>query len=131
MSIGASTIRLRISNAFGVSPLPITAVTIALPFNGSSGVSAIQPNTLQNLTFSGNSSIVIPNGALAVSDPVDFTILPQSELAMSIYLADGQTTNYITSHPGSRATTWLVNGNEVSATNITITNATEQSLAHW
>ena len=131
MSIGASTIRLRISNAFGVSPLPITAVTIALPFNGSSGVSAIQPGTLKNLTFSGNQSIVIPDQSLAVSDPINFEILPQSELAVSIYLQDGQTTNYITSHPGSRATTWYSFGNQVTATNLTITNSTQQSSAHW
>lgn len=131
MSIGADQIRIRISNAFGVSPLPITAATVALPFNGSAGVSAIQPNTLQTLTFSGNGSIVIPNGALAVSDPINFTIKPQSMLAVTIYLADGQTTNYITSHPGSRTTTWYSMGNEVNAANLTITNATIQSSAHW
>lgn len=131
VSIEASQIRLRISNAFGVSPLFVTAVNIALPFNGSSGTSAIQTSTIQQLTFSGNQSIVIPNGALAVSDPVDFYVAAQSELAISMYLAEGQTTNYITSHPGSRATTWYQFGNAIDAANLTITNATEQSSAHW
>lgn len=131
MSIGAEQIRIRISNAFGVSPLPITAMTVALPFNGSAGASAIIEDTLQTVTFSGNGSIVIPNGALAVSDPLNFAIEPQSMLAVTMYLADGQTTNYITSHPGSRTTSWYVNGNEVDATNLTITNATIQSSAHW
>jgi len=131
MSIGGEQIRLRISNAFGVSPLPITEVTVALPFNGSAGVSAIQPQTLQRLTWSGNESIVIPNGALAVSDPIEFDIKPESNLAVTMYLADGQTTNYITSHPGSRTTSYYTLGNEVDATNLTITNATEQSSLHW
>ncbi|KAF2157578.1 extracellular GDSL-like lipase/acylhydrolase [Myriangium duriaei CBS 260.36] len=131
MSIGASQIRLRISNAFGISPLPITAINIALPFNGSSGTSAIQTSTIHQLTFSGNQSIVIPNGALAVSDPINFYIAPQSELAVTMYLAEGQTTNYITSHPGSRATTWYSTGNQINAANLTITNSTIQSAAHW
>ena len=134
MSIGADQIRLRISNAFGVSPLPITAVTVAQPTggaNGSTGVSSIDTSTLKTVTFSGNGSIVIPNAALTVSDPIDFAIRPQSELAVSIYLAQGQTTNYITSHPGSRTMTWYSMGNEVSAANLTIIDVSVQSSAHW
>lgn len=134
MSIGAPQIRLRISNAFGVSPLPITAVTVAQPIggaNGSAGVSSIDTMSIKTVTFSGNESIVIPNAALAVSDPIDFAIEPQSELAVSMYLAEGQTTNYITSHPGSRTNTWYTSGNEVNAANLTITNASAQSSAHW
>ena len=134
MSIGAPQIRLRISNAFGVSPLPITAVTIAQPVggaNGSTGVSSIDTAILKTVTFSGNDSITIPNAALAVSDPIDFAIEPQSEIAVSIYLASGQTTNYITSHPGSRTTSWYSNGNEVNAANLTITDPSVQSSAHW
>ncbi|KAI0086384.1 SGNH hydrolase [Irpex rosettiformis] len=131
MSVGGSQIRLRFSNAFGVTNLPITAVTVALPVNGSAGVSAIQSKTLQTVTFSGNTSIIIPNAGLAVSDPLDFPIEPQSMVTVTMFLANGQTTNMITSHPGSRTTSWFVNGNEVSATNLTITNPNVQSAAHW
>lgn len=137
MSIGAEYIRLRFSNAFGVSPLPITNVTIALPtngagsVNGSAGASAIIPSTLQAVTFSGNTSIVVPDQALAISDPIKFPIAPLEVIAVTMYLAEGQTTNYITSHPGSRTTSWYTSGNEVDAANLTITNATEQSSAHW
>ncbi|KAF9555079.1 SGNH hydrolase [Agrocybe pediades] len=126
-SIGGDQIRLRISNVFGGSDLPITAVTIALPANGAAGTSAIQTNTLQTVTFSGNSSVVIPNGALVVSDPLTFTVKPQSMLAVTLFTAQGQTTNSITSHPGSRTTSWFSFGNSVSAANLT--GAT--SVAHW
>jgi len=128
-SLGASQIRLRISNAFSPVDLPITAVTVALPANGASGASAIQPSTLQTLTFSGSSSIEIPNGALAVSDPINLLIQPQSELTITLYLATGQQSNYITSHPGSRATTYFSFGNYVKATNMT--DPSTQSIAHW
>jgi lysophospholipase L1-like esterase len=131
MSVGASQIRLKISNAFGVTNLPITAVTIALPVNGSAGVHQIQASTVQKVTFSGKSSISVPNGALAVSDPLPFKIKPQSMLTVSIYLETGQTTNSITSHPGSRTTSYWQFGNAVSAPALTVTNNTTQSAAHW
>lgn len=131
MSVGASQIRLRISNAFGVTNLPITAVTIALPVNGSTGVHQIQPSTLQKVTFSGKSSVSIPNGALAVSDPLNFKIKPQSMITVSIYLQAGQTTNSITSHPGSRTTSWWQFGDAVSAPALDVSNNSTQSAAHW
>ncbi|CZR68568.1 related to lysophospholipase L1 and related esterases [Phialocephala subalpina] len=131
MSLGGSPIRIRISNAFGLTDLPITAVTVALPFNGSAGVAAIQPQTLHTVTFSGSKNYTIPNGALIVSDPIPMTIAPQSNLAVSIYLEQGQlsATNAITSHPGSRTTSWMSMGNQVSKPNIT--DATSASVQHW
>jgi len=131
MSIGGPSIRIRISNAFGLSDLPITAVTVALPFNGSAGVAAILPNTVKPVTFSGSSSYVIPNGALVVSDPIEFKVEAQSMLTVTIYLADGQksTVNAITSHPGSRTVSWMSKGNQVSVTNIT--DASSANVAHW
>lgn len=110
LSLGAEQIRVRISNVFGTTDLPITAVTVALPFNGSAGVSAIQPRTLKTLTFSGNASAVVPNGALIVSDPVDFAVKPQSNIAVTIYTAGGQTGNYVTSHPGEFISTFIRTG---------------------
>ncbi|GJJ14397.1 hypothetical protein Clacol_008661 [Clathrus columnatus] len=129
MSIGADTIRLRISNAFGVTNLPITAVTIALPLNGGVGVSAIEPHTLQKVTFSGDTSVSIPNGALVISDPINFHIEPQSMITITLYTAEGQTTNDITSHPGSRTTSWWSFGNFVDAANMT--DPSTQNEEHW
>jgi hypothetical protein len=129
MSIGANQIRLRVSNAFGGSDLPITGMSVALPFNGSAGVSAIVPGSSQKVTFSGVDSIIIPNGALAVSDPLEFPIEPQSMLSVSMYLQDGQTTNSITSHPGSRTTSWFTMGNQLENTNLT--GSLLNSTAHW
>jgi hypothetical protein len=129
MSLGAEQIRVRVSNAFGASDLPITGMTVALPFNGSAGVSAIDVNSIQKVTFSGDDSITIPNGALAVSDALDFAIAAESILTVTMYLKDGQTTNNITSHPGSRTTSWFTFGNQLSETNLT--GNFLNSTAHW
>ncbi|ROT36873.1 lipolytic enzyme [Sodiomyces alkalinus F11] len=127
-SLATSTLRLEISNAFGGSDLPITAVSVALPVDPSrAGGSAIQPNTAQEVTFSGSRSIIVPQGALVLSDPIDIAVESESILAISIYLADGQTTNDLTSHPGSRTTSWLVHGNHVADADFN--NATPSD--HW
>jgi hypothetical protein len=124
-----SQLRLRISNAFGVNDLSINSVTIALSYNNSAGVSAIQPATLKPVTFSGSTSYTIPNGALVVSDAVDLQVKGQNMVTVSIYLENGQAGNYITGHPGSRTTSWMVPGNQVSKANLT--DPTRASVAHW
>lgn len=136
MSIGGEQIRLRISNAFGVNDLPITAVTIAQPVpqaNASAGASDILTKTLQTVTFSGSSNVTIPDGSLIISDPINFPIQPLSTITVTMYLAQGQmsnnATNLITSHPGSRTTSWFSSGNYVDAQNMT--DPSTQSAAHW
>ena len=57
MTTAASQIRLKFSNVFGGSNLPITAVTVALPANNSAGIHEIQPQSLQKVSFSGKPSI--------------------------------------------------------------------------
>jgi len=127
VSIGGDQIRLRISNAFGGAPLPITAVTVALPEGGRAGVSAIQPGTVRRVTFSGRQSVVIPVGAQMVSDPLNFRVAPGSNLTITMYLAEGQASNNITSHPGSRTTSYLLAGNHVNAVDLPGATPTD----HW
>jgi hypothetical protein len=130
MSIGASQIRIRISNAFGLTDLPITAMTVAQTFNGSSGQSAIIPSTLQTVTFSGGEpGIIIPDGALAVSDPLNFPVEPLQTITLTMYLAEGQNGTDITAHPGSRSTSWFTMGDQTTAQNLT--GPLLNSTAHW
>ncbi|KAF2027945.1 SGNH hydrolase [Setomelanomma holmii] len=89
------------------------------------------PEFVQKITFSGKDSISIPNVALAVSDPINFSIKAQQIVTVTMYLATGQITNSITSHPGSRTTSWWQFGNAVDAAQLAITDATTQSAAHW
>ena len=131
MTTEASQIRIKFSNVFGGSNLPITAVTVALPANNTAGIHQIQTKTLQKVTFSGKDSISIPNGALAVSDPINFPIKAQQVITITAYLATGQTTNSITSHPGSRTNSWWQFGNAVNAAEIAVTDSTTQTAAHW
>lgn len=127
ISIPGSQIRVRFSNVFGTQPLPITAVTVALPAGGKAGVSAIQTSTLQNVTFSGKASVTLARGTQIDSDPLDFAVLADSNLSITMYLATGQQGNDNTSHPGSRTTSYFVTGNHVSDADL----KGSANAAHW
>ncbi len=127
VTLGGAQLRLRFSNAYGGTDLPITAVSVALPAGGQAGVSAIQPGTSQPVTFDGRPGTDIPVGAQAVSDPLDFAVDPGSNLTVTMYLAAGQASTSITSHPGSRTTSYLVAGNHLSDADL----AGAVSVAHW
>ncbi len=114
VTVGGSNLRLRFSNAFGGAALPITAVSVAKPAGGQVGVSAIEADSAKPVTFNGRSSISIPVGAQMVSDPLGFRVAPKTSLAVTIYLAAGQASNNITSHPGSRTSSYLLAGNHVT-----------------
>ncbi|CAI4216597.1 unnamed protein product [Parascedosporium putredinis] len=90
-------------------------------------LSTIDVSTVKKLTFSGNDGFVIPNGASVLSDPIDFPVKAQSIVSIDIYLEKGQTTNEITSHPGSRTTSWFVKGNAVGTESL----EGAANAAHW
>ncbi len=73
VTTGGEHVRLRFSNAFGDTALPLTAVTVALPLGGQAGAGAIEPGTSRTVTFGGRESTTVPVGALdfdrAVRDP--------------------------------------------------------------
>ncbi|KAL2197672.1 SGNH hydrolase-type esterase domain-containing protein [Corynascus similis CBS 632.67] len=127
LSIGAERLRLQISNTFGGSDLPITAATIALPAGGKAGVAGIDTSTLQPLTFNnGSASITVPKGEVAYTDPIDFTVPPQTNIAVSLYFQAGQSGSSIDGHPGSRTTSWMQSGNQVEAASLSGSNT-----KHW
>lgn len=134
LSLPASTLRLRFSNAFGLTDLTITSATIALPANGSAGQSAIQLQTLRPITFNdgSDSGITIAKGALGLSDPITFD-LPKSQtvITVTVYIKDGQTGGAITGHPGSRTTSWLGFGDLTKTANITGAEVSATSTVHW
>lgn len=107
VSTGGERVRLRFSNAFGDAALPLTAVTVALPLEGRAGVAAIEPGSLRRVTFGGRGSATVPAGAQVVSDALDFDLRPGSNLTVTAYLAEGQPSLALTSHPGSRTTSYL------------------------
>ena len=95
-SIGGARVRVRLSNAYGAAPLTIGAAHIARRGEGA----AIQANSDRPLMFSGNASVTIPAGALALSDPVDLDVPALSDLVISVFVpgSTGPATWHLTGH---------------------------------
>ncbi|MEU2053073.1 SGNH/GDSL hydrolase family protein [Streptomyces bungoensis] len=110
VTVGGHLLRLRFSNAYGDTELPLTAVTVALPRDGRAGTAAVEPGSLRRVTFSGRDSATVPVGAQVVSDPVRLDLRAGSELTVTAYTAQGQPSLALTSHPGSRTTSYLLHG---------------------
>ena len=83
-TIGGERVRIRLSNAFGTSPLKIGAAHIAIAAQDAKTV----PGSDRTLTFGGGSSVTIPPGAPVLSDAVDLHVSQSSEIAVSLFLPD-------------------------------------------
>jgi lysophospholipase L1-like esterase len=123
LSIGDAALRIHISNAFGSEPLHLAGVHIARPQTPSG--SAIDPATDRAVLFAGNPTLTIPAGAELLSDPLDFMVPPLSDLAVSIHYQVPPTVE--TGHPGSRATSYVVAGDQTAAATL----LTPRAIDHW
>ena len=115
LSIGGPSIRVHLSNAFGTEALHLTSVHIARPL--SPALPAIDPASDLALTFASKPDVTIPPGAEVLSDPIDFGVAPLSDIAVTIHF-DAPPAGE-TGHPGSRATSYYVHGDAVSAATLT------------
>ena len=118
-SVGGRRVRVRLSNVFGAAPLRIGAAQVARRSFGAS----IYPQTNRRLTFSGQASILVPVGAVAVSDAVDLEVPSASDLAVSIYLPGP--TGLATFHEQTMQTSYIADGgNFVSTPDLPTTSTT-------
>jgi lysophospholipase L1-like esterase len=121
VSFGGDTLRVRFSNKFSTMPVIMKCVKIAVAAGGN----AIYDTTSKKLTFNGNDEVTMDPGGMAISDPLDFTLRPKTDVAITIYF--GETSATVTGHPGSRTTSYLLAGNDVVVTDFTDAVTTD----HW
>jgi lysophospholipase L1-like esterase len=114
LSIGGPAVRVIFTNEFGVEPLTIGAAEVAVRTGGSDVLAA----SATPLTFGGHSSVIIPPGALVVSDAAPLKVAALSDLAVSLFLPD-QPVTQLTLHGFANQTNYLVAGNVVAAENLT------------
>jgi lysophospholipase L1-like esterase len=107
-SIAGNAVRVRFTNEWGNDPLQINAATIAT----STGVSTVDTSSLHDLTFGGSPSIVVPPGAVVVTDPVAMATPASATLAISLYLPLQQISSP-TVHSLSQQDNFIQTGNHV------------------
>ena len=103
-SVGGPMVRVRLTNAFGSTPLRIARASIAVQRHRA----ALAPGTLRALTFAGRSWVIIPAGGAMVSDPVVLPVRPALHLAVSLYLR--APTGPATQHTQARQVNYVAAG---------------------
>ena len=107
-SVGGDAFRVRVSNAFGASPLTVGAVSVGLVLTGAQ----LAPDTSHAVTFDGKTSTSVPAGAEVLSDPVPMTVPPLTELAISLYLPTS--TGPATYHQDAQQTGYVASGDHAA-----------------
>lgn len=108
VSIGGKALRLHLSNIFNESETEILGVEIARA--RTMGASPeIVPGSSVGLTFGGLRGCTMAPGSEIVSDPVRFRLADRENLAITIHY--GRVSDApLTSHPGSRTTSYIALG---------------------
>lgn len=122
VTLGGPRLRIRLANTFGTAPLRIDNVHVARTPGGDSA--RILPGGAA-VTFAGLAEVVIPVGAEITSDPVAFAVPPLATVAVTMHVPEPPAQQ--TSHPGSRATSWLLHGDH--NTDLDLPGA--QGTEHW
>ncbi|CAN7705522.1 SGNH/GDSL hydrolase family protein [Pseudoduganella sp. LjRoot289] len=109
LSLGGARLRVRVSNAFGTTPLFLEGASVALA--KAPGRPDIDGGSARALTFGGRAGVMIPAGAEYYSDPVALEHKAGADLAVSMYFK-GEPARQ-TGHPGSRANSFVTRGNRL------------------
>ena len=107
-SRGGSAVRIRISNVFGTGPLRLAGASIGRAAAGA----AVQPGTLQALSFGGHRPTTVPAGRELDSDLVPLTVAALERLTVTLYFP--APTGPASFHPSAIATSYRSAGNHLA-----------------
>lgn len=108
VATGGSTLRIRLSNAYGTAPLRITGATVGR----SAGDAQVWPGTARTLTFGGDQGTTIAPGRDIVSDAGALSTSPLEKLTVTLYFADR--TGPAAFHRFTTATSYRASGSRLT-----------------
>ncbi|MFJ2236289.1 SGNH/GDSL hydrolase family protein [Streptomyces sp. NPDC087859] len=114
-SVGGRDPRIRLSNAFGDRPVTFDSVYAGLQKEGPELVH----RTNRRLTFDGSTSVTVPPGATAYSDPLPGRLPAGSDLVVSVHTPDAA--GPLTGHWMAMQTSYATQGDHTA----------EEGGAHW
>ena len=123
LTAGGRQVRVRLSNVHGTAPLRFASVHVAKPLSANGP--RIDVATDHAATFAGQTEVVVPAGAEYVSDPIELAVAPLSDLAITVHLSAAPERQ--TSHPGSRATSYVLAGQHVADADL----PGAKTVDHW
>jgi lysophospholipase L1-like esterase len=124
-SAGGQRARIHLSNAFGTTPLTFGHVTVAVAASGPDAV----PGTLRSLTFGGAGSVVVPNGAEVLSDPVNLRVPADADLLVTTYVPTKS--GPVTYHPAASQTSYFTRAGDFTASESGAPYTEQTSVWHY
>lgn len=121
VSVGGKQLRLRFSNIFSDQPTVLKSVSIANVVEGA----VIDGKSQKTLSFNGNAAITMNPEQQVFSDPLDYELQSGQLLAITIHY--GATSQKTSGHPGSRTTSYILEGDNLH--NTTFAGAIKTD--HW
>ena len=121
VSLGGRMVRLRLSNAFGATPLVVHGVHLAR----ASAAGTIQAGTDRAVRFHGERSVSVPPGAVMLSDPVALELPALADVAISLHIQ--KVPALLTGHPGSRTNSYVMPGDRLADAEM----STAKKTVHW
>ncbi|QES42768.1 G-D-S-L family lipolytic protein [Streptomyces venezuelae] len=109
---GGDRARIRLSNAYGSSPLRIESATIAR--TKEKGSASVEKGSLTPLTFGGKRGVTIPAQRQLVSDAGKLDLQPFESVTVTLHLSG--TTGPATFHAQSFATSYRADGDHTADT---------------
>ncbi|MBP4136772.1 SGNH/GDSL hydrolase family protein [Flavobacterium geliluteum] len=108
VSVGGKRLRLRFSNILSDQPTVLKSVSVANVVNAP----IIDLKTQKTISFTGNPGITMNPGEEVFSDAFDFELQSGQLLAITIHY--GTTSAKTSGHPGSRTTSYLLQGDNLT-----------------
>lgn len=121
VSIEGQRIKLRLSNLFSDQPTVMKSVSIANVIEAP----IVDAKTQKTLSFNGSSQVLLPPNEEVYSDAFDFELKSGQLLAITIHY--GEVSSKITGHPGSRTTSYILEGDHINDASFTGAVKTD----HW
>lgn len=122
VSIPGDQVELKLSNEYNKEETEILGIEIAEALTEGAEPTIDEASTVQ-VTFGGKPGVTMQPGGSAVSDPVKFKLTPRKNVAITIHFGKASTQS-ISGHPGSRTTSYIVEGNSQDFSNAVRTD-------HW
>lgn len=108
VSVGGSQVRVRLTNAFGTTPLRVGHATVAVQ-----AADADAAGPVRELRFHGRRGVTVPPGRELFSDPVSLRVAALSTLLVSVYVPGP--TGPVTNHPFTAQGNFLAAGDQAAA----------------
>jgi len=125
LSTSGSQLRIRLSNAYGTTPLRLTGASVGR----TDGSAAVVPGTIRPVRFGHAESVIVPAHGRAVSDPVHLPVTPREQLAVTLYF--DAPTGPATFHQVSTGTVHRAFGDHREDTAPDAFTATEPGKGSW